>query len=234
MTPSTRCWACDRSGVSDWSEHDSALWHACDIATAVLNGAVAARTPVAAPFPPQISDDEVVLVHGGFELSTYRATAAPVAPATSGSILATGRMGLALTAGAAMARASAQRRRLEAEREAARPRWVVDDVGGLWVSTSGFYLETPRGLLPRAWGSVRSAVLHEPGVVQLHVTSPAGETSWMLRSHWAELLFVLWAIAVHPAHPSLATAAWLPEGFTRRCEVAGYAAWPRGLTQRDG
>ena len=220
--------------VQGWSEHDAALWHTCDLATAVLTGSIAARAPLASPFPPQLATGELLLVHGGFELSTYRPLPAAAAPAAGSSFLATGRVGLALTAGAAVARASAERRRREAEAEASRPRWVVDDVGGLWVSTAGFYLETDRGLHPRAWESVRSMVLHAPGVVQLHLTSTTGETSWLVRSHWAELMLVLWALAVHPAHPSLVGAAWLPEGFVDRCAAAGYAARTPRLTGQDG
>lgn len=64
------------------------------------------------------------------------------------------------------------------------------DTGMIYVSAYGFYLSGEGGLYPWSWGF-----------------------SWILRSDWAELVFVTWALAVHPRHPQLLTGGWLPPGW---------------------
>jgi hypothetical protein len=99
---------------------------------------------------------------------------------------------------------------------------VPEDQGLLWVSTAGFYLQTDAGLFPWAWVAVRSIVLTGPGAAHVQGTSQSGEVSWLLQSDWAELVFVLWAMAVHPNHPSLPNGGWLPPGWRERAQLAGY------------
>lgn len=208
--------------MPDWSEHDSAVWHTCDIASRLLAGALHERPGVVSPFPPQLAVDELVLVQGTYERSTYRPVGDGSWSRDGGMLLATGGPGFALSAGVAVARAAGNRRRAEQAWQDAQPRWVVDERGTLWVSTAGFYLQTPVGLFPWAWGSVRAVTLVGPGLVQLHARCGAGEVSLLLGSVWAELLLVLWALDVHPGHPALQAGAWLPPGWRERCVAAGY------------
>jgi len=58
--------------------------------------------------------------------------------------------------------------------------------------------------------------------VHLQGNGQDGATSWIIKSPWSELLFVLWALAVHPAHPQLLTAGWLPPGWLDRCDANGF------------
>lgn len=207
-----------------WTDHDSAVWHTCDIASRLLGDGLDKRPAVPSPFPPQLAEGERLLVEGAYDLSTYRPVGDGSHTPSSGVFLATGRTGLALTAGFAVVRAAGNRRRAEHAWQDAQPRWVVDERGALWVSTAGFYLHTPNGLRPTPWRSVRAATLAGPGAVQLHLTSRDGEQSWLIQSWWAELMFVLWALAVHPGHPTLQAGAWLPPGWRERCLSAGYGS----------
>ena len=217
--------------VPEWSEHDSAIWHTCEIASRLIAGSVGERPPIACPFPPQIAGDEQLLVQGGFDLFTHRAAGDGSYNHDGGMYVATGRGGLAMTAGVAAARASANRRRRNVAAAATTPRWVLDDRGCLWVSTAGFYLQTAGGLFPWPWGSVQSAMLTGPATVHVQGSSEAGPVSWTLQSHWSELLFVLWAITVHNQHPSLPNGGWLPPGWRERCAAAGYGFQPSTMTE---
>ncbi len=208
--------------TSAWSEHDSAVWHTCDITSRLLAGVLRERPAVASPFPPQLATGELLLVQGGYERSTFRPLGDGSWSRDGSMLLATGGGGIALSAGVAVARAAGNRRRAEQAWHDAQPRWVVDERGTLWVSTAGFYLHTPVGLYPWSWDAVRAVTPVGPGVVQLHGRSDAGEVSWLVTSVWAELVFVLWALAVHPGHPTLQAGGWLPPGWRERCVAAGY------------
>jgi hypothetical protein len=89
----------------------------------------------------------------------------------------------------------------------------------MFVSTHGFYLRSAGGLYPWSWGAVMAAELVAPATVQVHGEAQTGPVSWLLRSVWAELLFVLWALAVHPHHPQLASGAWMPPAWRGRPEL---------------
>jgi hypothetical protein len=83
------------------------------------------------------------------------------------------------------------------------------------VSTHGFYLQTQSaGLLPWSWGALVSAAMTARSSVHLQGLTAHGKgVSWLLRTPWAELVFVLWALARHPQHPQLLTGSWLPPGW---------------------
>lgn len=206
-----------------WSRHDSALWHTCDIARSALDGTLAQRPAVSSPFPPQLRPDEQFLASAPFDLLTYHRVGDGSYHHAAGIFYATGRAGLATTIAVATLHAAANRRRRDAARAASAPRWVLDDAGTVWVSTAGFYLHTIRGLFPWGWDSLQSAQPLSPGAVLLHGNSTAGPVAWIIRCDWAELIFVLWALRMHPSHPALHQGAWLPHGWFDRCATAGFA-----------
>ncbi len=90
------------------------------------------------------------------------------------------------------------------------------DAGTLYVSAYGFYLHVATGLHSWHWNGITMASMVGPGDVQFTGESSRGPISWILRSDWAELVFVTWALAAHPRHPQLLTGAWLPPGGLRR------------------
>lgn len=222
----------DRDGAISWSHHDTAVWHACDIANALIAGRIHDRPVVATPFRPHLGprhphpdNQERVLAQGGFELLTHRPVGDGSYVHDGGFFLAAGRGGLGLSAGVLAGRAIGNARRRARAAADTVPRWVPDDAGTVWVSTHGFYLQTPRGLYGWPWAPIVSAQLVGPGA--LHVQggeSVGGPVSWVLRSDWAELVFVVWAMNVHPGHPQLVDGGWLPPQWWARCQAAGHAS----------
>lgn len=222
--------------TATWSQHDTAVWTTCEIASALLANDPDRLPSLAAAFPPHLAGSELLLASGGFALMTHRAIGDGTYVRADGSTVATGRAGVVLTVGAAAARAAGNRRRRAQAQADAVPRWVLDDQGSLWVSTAGFYLETVQGLFPWGWDAIRSCRLVAPGSVHLQGEGDNGPVSWILRSDWAELVFVLWAMARHPNHPDLSGGRWLPPGWVERCRAAGLAPahGADALAPRDG
>ncbi|PPK98165.1 hypothetical protein CLV92_102318 [Kineococcus xinjiangensis] len=230
-----------REPARAWSDRDSALWHTCEIAADLAAGAVPQpRLDIATPFPPRFAADERFWAAGPFDLLALRAPEGAPPRGAPRFFLATGAGGLAATAAVALARAAGDaRRRAEEERRAA-PRWVRVDAGALAVSGCGMYWHTPAALLTWDWGSVTSAEVLEPGAVHLTGEGPAGPGSWILRSDWAELVFVTWALQRHPRHPQLRSGGWLPPGWLSWCATQPYptrlasAALPPAGTRQVG
>lgn len=222
--------------MRQWTSHDAAVWHTRDILHAVQRGRLDRRPVLPTPFAPAHALDEAVLAQSAFELLTHRAIGDGSYQHSSGAFLATGRGGLAMTAGFFAGQAVMNGRRRRAAAQDSVPRWVVDDVGALWVSSHGFYLQTASGLFPWAWSSVQAAQLVAPRSVHLQGAGPSGPISWIVAADWAELVFVLWASARHPRHPSLARDGWVPPGWHER--AAGFSpALPertRGLAGGEG
>lgn len=223
-----------------WSQHDTAVWHACDIASALLMARIHERTVIATPFRPHLGSqesplagEERVLALGGFELLTHRAVGDGSYVHDGGFFLAAGRGGLGLSAGVLAGRAIGNSRRRARAAADTVPRWVPDDGGTLWASTHGFYLQTPRGLFGWPWAPIVSAQLVGPGALHVQGHSVGGPVSWVLRSDWAELVFVLWAMHVHPGHPQLVNGGWLPPQWGARCEAAGHTP-PRSFPSVGG
>lgn len=212
-----------------WSQHDSAIWHTVEIASSALAGTLHERHALASPFPPQIAPDEQLLAQAPFELLIHHAKGNGSYQHDGGMFYATGRGGLVMTAGVAAVRAAANRRRREAAAADAIARWRLADQGTVWVSTDGFYLQTTRGLFLWGWGAIQSAQLCNPASVLVHGAADHGPVSWIIRSDWAELIFVLWAFCRHPNHPTLRHGAWLPSGWVERCRAAGFAPPPSAL-----
>lgn len=216
-------------GGAAWSDHDAAVWHTRAIVGDVGAGRSVDRHISATPFPTQLGEDEAVVARGRFELRTHRPLGDGSYRHDTGWMLATGRGGLALTAGAAWYRSTENRRRREQAMADAVPRWVVDQQGTLWVSTHGFYLHTVNGLFPWPYDAIRSAMLVGPGSVHVQGVGDQGPTSWVLDLVWAELLLLMWARRRHPSHPQALGGAWIPPGWADRALASGYDP-DRGLS----
>lgn len=212
-----------------WSQHDAAIWHTVEIASSTLASTLHERSALSSPFPPNIALDEKLLAHAPFELLSHHMLGDGSYQHRGRPFYATGRGGLAMTVGVGAARAVANRRRSAAAARDAVPRWRLADRGTIWVSTAGFYLETTHGLFPWGWGSVQSVQLCGPASILVHGNADHGPVSWIIRSDWAELTFLLWAFCRHPRHPSLRHGAWLPPGWVDRCTVAGFEPPPSAL-----
>ena len=197
-----------QDGVTDtWTQHDTALWHTLDILAMSLTGTLGQRPAVPTSFAPAWGPAETILAQGPYELMLFTA-------ADGGSFLigGTGGLGLALLAGSAIYSAS---RRTE--------KWRQVDHGQLSASTHGFYLASTVGLRPWSWDGIDAVTVAGPRAVYLQGRSDQGaQVCWGVRSDWAELLFVLWALARHRQAPQLLNGAWLPPGWTARAAHHGY------------
>ncbi len=221
-----------RAPQPTWSTHDAAVWHTVDIVQTALASRLDERPTMHAPFPPRHGADERILAQGDFQLYTHTAIGDGSYQHSNSFLFATGGVGLAMTAGFAVAQAAGNASRRNQAAQDAVPRWVLSDQGLLWVSTAGFYLQTVNGLFPWAWPHVQSAQLLAPATLHLQGQSDSGSVSWLIVSEWAELAFVLWALQMHPQHPMLTQMTWVPPGWQQRCLEAGYTP-PKRPPHRD-
>jgi len=203
--------------VAPWTNRDSALWHTCEIVADLSQG----RYPQSAPqvltsFLPTLGPEEALWASGPFQLFDYQPIGDGSYVHNSGWFFATGAAGLMATAAIAAARAAGNNSRRASAAAAAQPRWVPIDWGTLHTGSHGVYLHTPTALLTWGWPSFTSMSMMAPGTVHLNGNSDRGQVSWILEADWAELVFVLWAVTVHPRHPQLVNGEWLPPGWLER------------------
>lgn len=214
MAPGSRGWRDDRQPLEQgWTDRDTALWRACEVAVDLAAGTVPPSfQDIRTTFRPQLSPDERFWAAGPFSLAEMRAGDGTYVR-SSGWFVATGAGGLALGAGVAAARAVGNASRRRAAAEAMTPRWTEIDRGTVHLSALGFHLATDRGVWSWTWAAVTAAQMTAPGSVHLLARGADGPTSWLLGSDWAELLFVTWALAEHPRHAQLQSGEWLPPGW---------------------
>ncbi len=202
-----------------WLPADAALWETCEIAVEVLAGR---------PLQPRVEtvyamlEHEVALATGSIHIDRYFAVGD--GSWSSPGVFAVGTGGLGLAVGAATLAGSAiaaARARDRAARDAEvtwRP--ILD--GSITVTDLGFFLQSPDGLYEWGWGSIQAMEVLEYNLVGLQGESTDGPVVWRIRSHWAELAFVLWALARHRRHPQLRDGSWLPEGWLAWAREQGH------------
>lgn len=204
--------------TAGWTDRDTALWHTCEIAIDLAQGRVPApRSQVVSIFPPQLAADEQYWAAGPFALHEQQAFGDGSYLHDSGFFFATGPGGLTTTAAVAAFRAAGNARWRHRAEQAAIPRWTQIDYGTLYLSRYGMHLQSPGGVFPWAWPSISAAQMVGPATVYILGNSVRGPVPWILQSDWAELLFVVWALACHRQHPQLITGTWLPPGWLQRC-----------------
>jgi len=208
-----------RSTNRRWTDHDTALWHACDVDQKLRTGRRSDLPLVAVPFALSLGDQrEQIVASGRFEMATWEAVGDGSYMHKSGFFLGAGGPALALGAAFLGANAIGNAARKNKARRDQEPRWVWGTKGDLHVGTHGFYLLTPAALLTWGWHAIDSAQIAAPATLWIQGRSTTGPTSLMIRSIWAELAFLLWSRARNPRHPQLIDRSWLP---------AGWAAWAR-------
>ena len=206
-----------------WSDRDSALWHTCEIAVDLALGhAPEPRLEIVSVFPSQLAADERYWAAGPYALEDQRARGDGSYRHDSSFFVATGRGGLAATAAvAAFGAGGNARRRRQAQLDAV-PRWTWIDGGTLYLSRHGAHMHGAGGVHAWDWPSITAAQMVGPAAVHMFGNSTQGPVSWIVRSDWAELFFLAWAVARHPRHPQLLTGAWLPPGWLARCDEHPY------------
>ena len=206
-----------------WTDYDSCLWHTCRIVGAMLDGTVADLEVPPSTFAPKFdAQRELMLASGYFDLGWWGSPGNGSYQPSSGMLVATGRGGLALTAGYFGAQAWVNSRRRQQALADSVPRWLPIQQGVLHVSSHGFYMSSQSGLFPWDWRAIDDARMTGPGVLEFRGSSEQGQVHLQLVSHWSELCFALWAVARHPRHPQLAGAQWLPPGWVAWASAQGY------------
>lgn len=198
------------------ADHDEAIRETHTILAAVRVGRIDDLPRWGSPFPPSLGPDEHLLAGGRCGRLAFRPVGDGQYRKSSGLFLATGVWGIAATLAVAGAQAVTNARRKATAAAESVPRWVVEDQGGLWVSSHGLYLLTARGLTTFSWDSFASADLLGPRALTASWTGPDGPTMIGFECDWSELAFALWAMARHPEHPRLTGEAWIPEGWRER------------------
>lgn len=127
----------------------------------------------------------------------------------SGFFFATGRGGLALTAGAAIGRAIGNSHRRAAAQRQAQPNWYPIDSGQVFVNQFGFYLRTRTDLLFWGWDSILECQMVDRGKVIFLGESLQGRVNYILETDAAELIFALWSLVSQPMHVQFQQKIWL-------------------------
>jgi hypothetical protein len=209
-----------RQPLVAWTTRDESLLQTCEIAFDLNRGQRPSRLPeVFSPLPPPYPDSQFWAV-GMFALLEFRAPGDGTYLRNEGFFFATGRLGLAVTAAGAVARAAGNRSRRRAAEEAVIPRWLVISEGELYLAPSSLTMRHASGLWTWPYSAIRVAQMVEPGKVLLEGQGPAGPIQWVVVSDWAELVFITWAFNYHRRHPQLITGGWLPPGWLARCAEA--------------
>ncbi|WP_345216788.1 hypothetical protein [Georgenia halophila] len=178
---------------------------------------------LAVSFRPTFSTDEIMMAAGPFDLFNFQPVGNGSYQRGGGLFLGTGPIGLAATGVFAAARFAGNRSRKKRAEADAVPRWVQVDTGQLIVSDRGFYLETRSGLHSWNYDDINQVEMAAPSHLIMAGTSANGPVRWIIRSDWAELIFVLWVNRFAPRHPQLADGSWLPPGWVEHVRTHGHA-----------
>jgi hypothetical protein len=208
--------------MRSWTDADQALLYTCHLAADLLAGRPMRPAPVRAPFPPRYSVEETYLASGPFTLSIHAAPGDGSYMHDSSFFFATGRGGLAATAGFAAVRAMGNSRRRAQAQEQAIARWLPRHAGEVTVSDHGMYLRNIQDFFAWDWHSIDSAEVVAFNTVILAAPSTQGTTHWLLQSQYAELVFLLWAKTRYPGHPQLQHHAWLPPNWAPWATAQGH------------
>lgn len=208
-----------REPVRVWMSADTALWQTCHIAHDLTHG----RAPeyrVDTLFP--LGPGEQAVAAGTLNVDAFYAIGDGSYTTSTTFAMGTGLFGLALAAGTLAASAAgnaASRNRAAAD---AQVTWRPLFNGVVYVTLSGFFIQTMEGLFPWTWESIDLMQVIGYNCVILQGRSSSGVVTWRLTSEWAELVFVLWALARHPQHPQLRDGSWLPPNWLQWAATQGY------------
>lgn len=193
-----------------WTPRDQTLLRTAQIMYAIEHGEYDRidGIPVDFGLAGDYPDNRIVLA-APFEVLSFEAVGDGSYQHDSGFFFATGQVGLAITAGAAIGRAVGNSRRRQQAAQAATPQWHVIDQGMVHVNQFGLYLRTPTDLLEWDWESIITGRMIERGQFAMLGESAQGRVNYVIVSDAAELIFAFWATVRQPQHPQLAQRIWL-------------------------
>ncbi|MFB9072786.1 hypothetical protein ACFFIO_11060 [Citricoccus parietis] len=193
-----------------WTARDQMLLRTAQVMHAYAHGEFDQIHPVPVDFAVAGTFPENrVIASAPFRRAVYGSGGDGSYVHNSGLFLATGRFGLALTAGAALGRAIGNSRRRADAQRMAQADWRPFDQGAVFVNQYGFYLRTAAGLLWWGWDDLLECQMVEPGRLAMLGVTPEGQRNFMLDSDLAELLFATWALVRQPQHWQFLQRVWL-------------------------
>lgn len=178
---------------------------------ALVDSIMAQRNLPIVPVPFAMQGDparEHIIAASNFQLSAFVPGSDGSYDKSRGLFLATGKIGLLISAGIMAGQAARNARRRRAAEAAMTHRWVAGESGALCVSQLGFYLITSSGIHFWGWGALDYVSITAAEEIELLGRAEAGAVRWRLRSEVAELVFFLWAIVRAPHHPQLTGEQW--------------------------
>ncbi|WP_158685307.1 hypothetical protein [Microbacterium halophytorum] len=214
--------------VRAWTPADTAMWHTIAIVSD-LRGERIPRQRVSTLFP--LAPDELALATGPFQIDSMRALGDGSYVHDSSFVFGTGTIGLAMTAGTLIGSAAGNTQRRAQAAADAQVAWRPDFGGTITVTTRGFYLATASGLLRWTWSDIQLAQIEWFTVLVMQGQSENGPVTWRVTSDWAELVFALWALSVHPDHPQFVGDSWIPGGWIEWASAVGYPVAGAGVIE---
>lgn len=212
-----------KGGGRQWLPADSALWHTLDIVSTIQQRNIP-RQRVATVFP--LKENEIALTSGNFNIDSMRAIGDGSYVHNSSFVFGTGLIGAALTVGTLTASAAGNASRRAAAAADAQVTWRPAFQGMLTVTNRGFYLQTPEGLFWWNWESITLLEIQNFSVLVMQGQGDSGPVTWRIWSDWAELIFALWALHVHPNHPQFLAGSWVPPNWVEWAATQGYPVHP--------
>ncbi|KFF60266.1 hypothetical protein JF66_05480 [Cryobacterium sp. MLB-32] len=171
-----------------------------------------------------LPDGAVALAVGDLWVDSFHAAGDGSYDRASTFVWGTGVFGLALAAGTLAASAAGNASRRNQASADAQHAWRPLFGGALFVTNDGIYIQTMQGLSPWTWGSIDLMQVVGFNVVIMQAQSSSGPITWRITSEWTELMFALWALRRHPAHPQLRDGSWLPANWLPWATAQGYRA----------
>lgn len=203
----------------EWLPADTALWTTCHIVSDVLVGRVPEHR-IQTMFP--LAQNEIAFAGGNIAVDSFHSAGDGSYNQSTTFAFGTGVFGLALAAGTLAGSAAGNAARRDQAAANAQAAWRPSFGGTIFVTNTGFLLQTMEGLFRWDWESIDLMQVVGYNCVVMQARSQKGLVTWRLLSEWSELVFVLWAMKHHPAHPQLADGTWLPQNWLEWATAQGY------------
>lgn len=219
-----------KAATPAWGDLESARLLTCVVTSELLEGrAVGAvtATPFALHRPARCA-----YVSGPIRVLELRAAGDGSYLHSSGFVVGTGPMGLALLAGSLIGNATGNAlRRQRAHHDAQLAfRHQLDAI--VYVTDVGFVLHNYEGVFSWHHDAIDAMQVVGPGVALMQGQAIDRRVTWQLLSPWAELMFVTWALERHPDHAQLLDGSWFREGWLAYARSRGRD--PRLVSTRIG
>lgn len=202
-----------------WGAADAALWHTLSIVASIENREVPEQR--ASTFFA-LQPNELAFAAGPFAIDSLRAAGDGSYVQNSSFVFGTGVLGAAMTLGTLAANAGSNAARRNRAIQDAQVMWRPDSNGLITVTNQGFYIQTHSGHFRWSWSAIKLAQMSSFSVLVFQGESARGPVTWRLTSDWAELIFALWALMVHPSHPQFVDGSWVPDNWIRWATDLGY------------